>query len=175
MLVVGGGQSGLDAARILYAHGAQAEVVGREPKLNWVGGHVWLHKLGPLSWMLYSQFDVGPAGISRLVGFPNQFRKLPRVMQDRISKRAVRAAGTGWQRPQLAKVTMTMGCQVTFAETSGDKVHLKLSNGTERLVDHVIVATGYRVVIAAAISFFGPEIQQGLKTKKGLLLCWPAA
>ena len=108
MLVVGGGQSGLDAARILYAHGAEPEVVAKEPILNWVGEHVWLHKLGFLSWMLYSQFDVGPAGISRLVGFPNQFRKLPRKLQDRISKQAVRAAGTGWQRPRLAKVTMTI-------------------------------------------------------------------
>jgi len=166
MLVVGGGQSGLDAARILSAHGAQAEVVAKEPKLNWVGEHVWLHKLGFLSWMMYSKFDVGPAGISRLVGFPNQFRKLPRMMQDRISKRAIRAAGTGWQRPQLSKVTITMGCQVTFAEISGGKVHLKLSNGTDRLVDHVIVATGYRVD-SCRYQFFGPEIQQNLKTKKG--------
>ena len=166
VIVVGGGQSGLDAARILYAHGAQPEVVAKEPTLNWVGEHVWLHKLGFLSWMLYSQFDVGPAGISRLVGFPNHFRKLPRMVQDRISKRAIRAAGTGWQRPQLAKVTITMGCRVTFAEMSGDKVRLKLSNGTERLVDHVIVATGYRVD-SGRYKFFGPEIRQSLTTEKG--------
>lgn len=166
VLVVGGGQSGLDAARILSAHGAQAEVVAKDPTLNWVGEHAWLHRLGFFSWMMYSQFDVGPAGISRLVGFPNQFRKLPRRMQDRISKRAIRAAGTGWQRPQFAKVTITMGCRVSFAEISGDKVRLKLSDGTERLVDHVIVATGYRVD-SGRYKFFGPDIQQSLKTVRG--------
>ena len=59
-----------------------------------------------------------------------------------------------------------MGSRVTFAEISGDKVHLKLSNGAERFVDHVIVATGYRVE-SSRYKFFGPEIQQSLKTRKG--------
>jgi hypothetical protein len=40
---------------------------------------------------------------------------------------------------------MTLDCRVTSSEILGDKVHVKLSNGTERLVDHVIVGTGYRV------------------------------
>jgi len=166
VLVVGGGQSALDAARLLYALDAQVEIVAKQEQLRWVGEHVWLHKLGLISWMLYSNFDVGPAGISRLVGFPNVFRRLPRSWQDRISYRAIRPAGTGWQRPYLAKVPVTLSAQVTLAEIMGDKVHVKLSNGTDRLIDHVIVATGYRVD-TRSYRFFGPEIQSGLKTVKG--------
>jgi lysine/ornithine N-monooxygenase len=166
VLVVGGGQSALDAARILHGLEAQAEVVAKQKEICWVGQNVWLHKLGFISWCLYSNYDVGPAGISRLVGFPNLFRKLPRSLQDRIGRRAIRPAGTGWQRPYLAKVPMTLDCRVTSAEMMGDKVHLKLSNGTDRLVDHVIVATGYQVD-TARYRFFSPEIKQTLKTVRG--------
>jgi hypothetical protein len=166
VLVVGGGQSALDAARLLYAHEAKPELVAKQKAVRWVGQNVWLHKLGLISWCLYSNFDVGPAGISRLVGFPNVFRRLPRGLQDRISYRAIRPAGTGWQKPYLAHVPMTLDCLVTAAEIMGDKVHLKLSNGTDRLVDHVIVATGYRVD-TARYNFFSPTIQKSLRTVRG--------
>jgi thioredoxin reductase len=166
VLVVGGGQSALDAARILHGLGAQPEVVAKQKEIRWVGQNAWLHKLGFISWCLYSNYDVGPAGVSRLVGFPNLFRKLPRGLQDRIGRRAIRPAGTGWQRPYLAKVPITVDCQVIAAEMMDEKVHLKLSNGTDRLVDHVIVATGYRVD-TARYSFFSAAIKENLKTVRG--------
>ena len=131
-----------------------------------MGRHAWLHHLGPISKCLYSNYDVGPAGISRLVGFPNLFRRLPRDLQDRIGRRAVRPAGTGWQRPYLAKVPITLNRQVASARTVGEKVHLRLSDSSERVVDHVIVATGYRVD-AARDRFFSPAIQQTLQTRSG--------
>ena len=166
ILVVGGGQSALDAARILHAYGATVEVVAKQKEIRWVGEHAWLHRLGLLSWCLYSNFDVGPAGLSRLVGFPRIFRKLPRSWQDRLSYRSIRPAGTGWQRPYLAKVTMSTDRRVCSAEVQGDRVRAKLSDGTERIVDHVIVATGYRVDIRRC-SYLSPAIQNALKTVSG--------
>jgi thioredoxin reductase len=166
VLVVGSGQSALDLARLLKALDAQVEVVGRQNEIRWVGENAWLHKLGLISWCLYSNFDVGPAGLSRLVGFPNLFRRLPRFLQDPISARSIRPAGTGWQRPQLAAVPMTLGCRVMSSEIKGDQVHVKLSNGTERLVDHVIVGTGY-TVDAGRYSFFNSTIWDSLKTVRG--------
>src|SRR3569833_280013 len=77
LAVVGSGQSALDAARILKSFVADVEVIGRQKLIRWVGQNAWLHRLGPISWCFYSNFDVGPAGISRLVGFPNLFRQLP--------------------------------------------------------------------------------------------------
>jgi len=100
------------------------------------------------------------------VGLPNLFRRLPRSLQDPVSYRAVRPAGTGWQRPYLAQVPVTLNCGVTSSEILCDKVHLKLTNGTDRLVDHVIVATGYRVD-TARYNFFSPEIRNSLKTTRG--------
>ena len=166
MLVVGGGQSALDAARLLSSAEATVEVVAKQAEIRWVGEHTWLHHLGFISWCLYSNLDVGPAGLSRLVGFPNLFRRLPRRWQDPLSYRAIRPAGTGWQRPQLAKVRMTVNCQVTSAEIRGDHVMLKLSDGTERQVDHVIVGTGYRVDVGR-YNFLSPALRNSLKTVGG--------
>ena len=166
LVVIGSGQSALDAARLLYALEAKPEVIARQTQIRWVGEHQWLHRLGFISWCLYSQFDVGPAGISRLVGFPNIFKLLPRSLQDPISYRAIRPAGTGWQRPYLANVPMTLNAEVASAEILGDKIRLKLTNGTERVADHVIIATGYKVDIAR-YSFFSPAIQSSLRTVSG--------
>ncbi|WP_109486901.1 NAD(P)-binding domain-containing protein [Occallatibacter savannae] len=164
--VIGSGQSALDAARILKAFEADVEVIGRQKEIRWVGQNAWLHKLGPISWCLYSNFDVGPAGLSRLVGFPNLFRKLPRSLQDPLSHRATRPAGTGWQKPQLQAVSMTLDRLVTSVDLQGDTVKLKLSDSTERLVDHVIVATGYRADVSR-YKFLDASISQALRTSAG--------
>jgi hypothetical protein len=166
VVVIGGGQSALDAARILQSYGAVAEVVAKQQQIRWVGEHAWLHHLGFISWCLYSKLDVGPAGLSRLVGCPNLFRRLPRRWQDPLSDRSIRPAGTGWQRPYLAKVTITTGRFVTTTEVRGDRVWLKLSDDTERLVDHVIVATGYRVDIRRC-DYLSPAVKNSLKSEKG--------
>ena len=164
--VIGGGQSALDAARLLYMHGASVEVVAKQQQIRWVGEHAWLHHLGVISWCLYSKLDVAPAGLSRLVSFPNVFRRLPRRWQDPLSYRSIRPAGTGWQRPHLEKVTMTTGRLVTGAEVRGDRVWLKLSDDTERLVDHVIVGTGYRVDVRRC-GYLSVALQNSLQTVKG--------
>jgi len=48
-------------------------------------------------------------------GFPNLFRRLPHGPQDRIGRRAVRPAGTVWQRRYLAKVPITVNCRVALS------------------------------------------------------------
>jgi len=166
VLVVGGGQSALDTARILSGMDGKVEIVAKQRVMNWVGQNRWLHDLGIISWCLYSNYDVGPAGLSRLIGFPNLFRQLPRGLQDRLSHRATRPAGTGWQKPYLAKVPITLDCRVSQVEMRGEQVYLKMDNGTDRLVDHVILATGYRVD-SRRYGFFSEPIQKSLKTAKG--------
>jgi FAD-dependent urate hydroxylase len=164
--IIGSGQSALDAARILKSFEAEPEVIGRQKEIRWVGQNAWLHRLGPLSWCFYSNYDVGPAGLSRLVGFPNLFRHLPRSLQDPLSHRATRPAGTGWQKPYLAAVPMTLDRLVTSVEIQGDKVRMKLSDSTERIVDHVIAATGYRTD-ASRYKFLDASVTKSLRTAAG--------
>ncbi|HEY4990116.1 MAG TPA: FAD-dependent oxidoreductase [Opitutaceae bacterium] len=145
VVVIGAGQSALESAALLHEAGAQVEVIARISELRWIGRHPILHKLGPISSMLYSKFDVGPAGISRLVSFPNIVRHVPMPLKDKIRKRAVRAAGAQWLKPRLTAVKLTVGHAVRSATYDGKDVTLRLDDGTERHVDHVLMGTGYGV------------------------------
>jgi FAD-dependent urate hydroxylase len=146
--VIGSGQSALESAALLHETGATAEVIARRSALRWVGMHVWLHRLGPLSWMMYSKHDVGPAGISRLVAAPKLMHYVPLKIRDKIRTRAVKPAGARWLPPRLTDVKVTTGRSVLSASPSGNEIQLHLDDGSERRVDHVLLGTGYDVAIS---------------------------
>jgi FAD-dependent urate hydroxylase len=148
VVVIGAGQSALESAALFKEAGIQVEVIARAKALNWVGLHARLHHLGLISKMLYSKRDVGPAGISRLVAMPHVFRRFPRGFQNRTAYRAIRPAGSGWLKPRLQDVPITLGRRVVSAATSGSQLLLKLDDGTDRLVDHALLATGFRVDVS---------------------------
>ncbi len=146
--VIGGGQSALESAALLSEIGAEVEVLVRAPFVRWLWRQKWFHTFRPVARLLYAPPDVGQAGLSHLVARPNLFRRLPRSMQNRFGKRAIRPAGAAWLHPRCETVRFTTGCMVTSASPKGGRVALGLSDGSNRHVDHVILATGYRVDIA---------------------------
>jgi hypothetical protein len=166
VVVLGGGQSALESGALFKEMGIEAEVIARRPALNWVGLHSNLHHLGLLSRLMYSKCDVGPAGISRLVAMPHLFRQLPREIQDRTAYRAIRPAGAGWLQPRLTGVTMTLGRKLTSATSTGSKLRLNFDDGSDRVVDHALLATGFRVDVSR-YGFLSPSILQRLKTVDG--------
>jgi len=146
--VVGAGQSALESAALLHEMGTDVELLVRAPRVRWLWNRPWVHTFQPIGRMLYAPPDVGQAGISHLVARPNLFRRLPRWIQNSLGPRAIRAAGAAWLRPRCQGIRITTGCEVTSAATVGQRVKLTLSDGTERRVDHVLLATGYRVDIS---------------------------
>jgi FAD-dependent urate hydroxylase len=164
--VIGAGQSALESAALLHEAGAEVELIARIPALRWIGMHPWLHRLGPISSMLYSQHDVGPAGISRLVAAPNLMRQMPLKLRDRIRTRAVRPAGARWLPPRIEPIKVSTGRTVTAANPVGQEVELKLDDGSRRLVDHVLLGTGYAVDIAR-YGFLAPELLRQLDLTDG--------
>jgi thioredoxin reductase len=146
--VVGAGQSALESAALLHEAGADVEIIARIEALRWIGMHKWLHQLGPLSSMMYSKHDIGPAGISRLVATPNIVARIPLGMRDKIRKRAVRSAGSRWLPARLSSVKISTGRSISRAELIGDEVALTLDDGSSRRVDHVLLGTGYDVDIS---------------------------
>lgn len=166
MVVIGAGQSALESAALLKEAGAEVEVVARAKALNWVGLHPRLHHLGIISRLLYSNRDVGPAGISRLVAAPHLFRRFPRRFQERMAYRAIRPAGAGWLQPRLAGVRITLDRKVVLANPIGSRLRLKLDDGTERVVDHSLLATGFRVDVSR-YQFLSVSLLSRLKTVTG--------
>lgn len=166
VVVIGAGQSALESAALFKEAGIQVEVIARTKTLNWVGLHPRLHHLGAISRMLYSTRDVGPAGISRLVAVPHLFRRFPRRFQDRTAYRAIRPAGAGWLWSRVAGVPITLGRRVASAAVAGCRLRLRLDDGTERLVDHALLATGFRVDVSR-YPFLSPSLLKQLKTVDG--------
>jgi FAD-dependent urate hydroxylase len=166
VVVIGAGQSALESAALLHESGAEVEIIAQIAALRWIGMHSWLHHMGPISRMLYSKHDVGPAGISRLVAAPNLVRRLPLSLRDKIRKRAVRAAGSRWLPPRLREVKITTGRAVKAASAVGDEVALKLDDSSERRVHHVLLGTGYDVDIAR-YDFLSPELVQNVRQLGG--------
>ena len=166
IVVIGAGQSALESAALLKEAGIEVEVIARQEKLNWVGLHPKLHHLGVISSLLYSSRDVGPAGISRLVAAPHLFRLFPRPFQDRTAYRAIRPAGAGWLQPRLEGIPITLGRRVMSAKTAGSQIRLGLSDGSERLIDHVLLATGFRIDVSQ-YKFLAPSLLTQLNTASG--------
>ena len=145
VLIVGGGQSALESAALLSEAGADAEVVVRAPRIFFLRRFPRLHNLGPLTRLVYAPPDVGPPGISMLVAAPNLYRRLPRRLQDTFAVRSLRPAGAAWLAPRLEGVPVTTGRTIAAASAAGDRVRVELADGSSRLVDHVLLATGFAV------------------------------
>lgn len=176
VLVVGGGQSALESAALLHECGAQAEVISRAGTIHWLGG--WAskalhHRMGKLTnRLLYAPTDVGPAGISQLMARPDLVRLLPRGLQTRLWKRSVRPAGARWLVERLKQVPIRLATSVLSAEESGGRVKVRLSNGQERSVDHVLLGTGYHVDVSK-YEFLAPELSRAIQTVNGYPVLQP--
>jgi len=166
LAVIGAGQSALESAALLQEAGADVELIVRNSHLLWIGMHKWLHQMGLISRLLYSQHDVGPVGISRLVAYPKLMSYVPLKLRDKIRKRAVRPAGSRWLPERLASVKIATGCEVSEAAVMPHGLVLKLSNGSERLVNHVVLGTGYEVDISR-YDFLPPELAREVRTFDG--------
>ena len=170
VLVVGGGQSALESAALLHESGAEVEIVARAPQIRWLGGVVYRtiqFSLGPaLSKLLYAPTDVGPAGISQIVARPDLTRRFPRSVQDWLRKRSIRPAGARWLVERLKSVPMNLGRSVVSAFPHSKGVSVKLDDGNERVVDHVLLGTGYRVDVSK-YEFFAPELAHSIGQFQG--------
>jgi FAD-dependent urate hydroxylase len=145
VMVVGSGQSALESAALLHEVGADVEVVARAPQLTWIRRRFDRPEFGPLRPLLYPPSDVGPPGINQLTRSPAVFKCLPRGLQSRVAYRAIRPAGARWLRPRLVHVRVTLGETIWSASPHQSRLRVELGDGTSRLVDHALLATGYRV------------------------------
>ncbi len=163
--VIGAGQSALESAAILTDEGCSVEVIARGPIL-WIN-RVLYHRGGPVSRLLYPPTDVGPPGLNRLCGTPMLMRHLPTAVRMKIEKRAVRPAGAQWLRPRVeGKLPLTPFTEVVEAEPQGGGLRLRLSDGSSRDVDHLLLGTGYRPN-AAEIPFLDPSMREMIVQRDG--------
>jgi lysine/ornithine N-monooxygenase len=147
VLIIGAGQSALEAAGFMRAAGAQVEVLIRNPEVRWLGKkRQWLHAK-QIRWMFYGKGDIGPAGVSLFVQHPNLFRRLPRRLQDWWGPRAIRPAVFD-NLMASTDVKIRGGRFPVSAKVDGERLRVQLNDGSTRAVDHVVLGTGYRVDVS---------------------------
>ena len=167
VLVVGGGQSALESAALMHESGASVEVVVRAPKINWLHGGKYHRMLGPRRTPLHSAPPAGgPMALARIRAVPDQVRRLPRALQEPMAYRAIRPAGAAWLQPRLADVPMRLGRRIAAIDPAGDRLSVRLDDGTRRTVDHVLFGTGYRVDVAK-YPFLAPDLLQQVERAGG--------
>jgi hypothetical protein len=143
--VIGAGQSAIESAAILKEAGASVEVIVRAPTVHWLGRSARMHRIAGR--LLYAPSDIGPAGVSWLVAAPWAFRRIPRTIQDPLAVRCIRPAASDWLAPRLEDVPISFSNAVAAASEKNGRIRIELDDGTERTVDHALLATGYRVDI----------------------------
>jgi pyridine nucleotide-disulfide oxidoreductase len=148
IVIVGAGQSALESAALLHEAGAGVRVLVRAPAINWLIRSGLLHRLGPLTRLLYAPSDVGPAGVSWLIALPGLFRQIPRRIQEPLAVRSIRPAGSSWLVPRLEDVPLITARTVVAARVDGSRIKLELDDGSRLGADHVLLGTGYRVDVS---------------------------
>jgi hypothetical protein len=164
--VIGAGQSALESAALIHEAGGEVEVIIRAPAIHWLGWRARMAKLGPVANIFYSRFDIGPAGVSRIVAIPDSVKYFPRSIQDGFRKRALRPAGSRWLIDRFKNIRVTTARFVESAKPSGEKLQLRLNDGSSREVDHAVLGTGYKVDITR-YPFLPAELSQKVTQVNG--------
>lgn len=168
VIVVGGGQSGMESAALLSDAGAEVEVIVRAPGIRWLDeltGHKG--RLDRALWAIkYPPTEVGPPGLNWLVWAPGVFRLLPRDKQSSVAYRCIRPAAAAWLRPRLDRVQITTGREIVEADPTGGGLALTLDDGTRRRADHIMLATGYRIDVNR-YDFLSSGLLRGLSVTDG--------
>lgn len=170
VVIIGGGQSALESAALIHEAGGSVEVFARTRTVHWLQGfasRTLHHGLGSfVRKVLYAPTDVGPAGLSQLLARPDLVKRLPRLLQDRLRKRAVRPAGARWLVDRLKAVPLHLGRSVSSVQIVGEKAKVRFDDGTERFADHVLLGTGYKVDVSK-YAFLSPKLIESISRENG--------
>ncbi|MEO7003576.1 MAG: NAD(P)-binding domain-containing protein [Ktedonobacterales bacterium] len=164
--VLGRGQSAAQTAAFLHEAGAEVELLARGPMI-WIRRRLY-DMPAPIRSVFYPASDVGPPGLNWLIHFPEVFRQLPPELRAKIERRATRPAGAKWLRDRVeGHVTITPDVEITQARPRGDQLSLTLSDGSTRLVDHLIAGTGYHPALDR-LAFIDPMLRERVIQTDGL-------
>jgi hypothetical protein len=172
VLVVGGGQAALESAGLAARAGATVELVNRS-RVRWFPDREPDRPRGPVRQRLYRlaypAVGYGPPPINRLALHPDLFAALPGALQRKLGGRLLRPGGSPWLRSLIdGHVQLTENRTVAGVSALTDRLEVRLSDGSRRDVDEIIVATGYRCNLDQ-LSFLAPEVQGSIRSERG----WP--
>jgi hypothetical protein len=167
LVVVGAGQSALESAALLSEEGAQVELIARTPAVRWLASED-PDAPSPRSWVPVQPppTDVGGRLSGWIAAVPDVFRRTPSRAQEWTATKCIKPAGAGWLRPRMSAVRVNCGHTVVSADPEDSRIRLTLDDGSTRLVDHVLLGTGYRIDVRR-YPFLAPELAGAVETIGG--------
>lgn len=172
LLVVGGGQAGLESAGLAARAGADVELVTRS-RVHWFADREPEKPRSPFRQRIYRlaypAVGYGPPPLNRLVLHPDVFAMLPFAAQRRLTQRLLRPGGSPWLRPLVeGKVRVRERCTAVAAERDGEGFLVTLSDGSRVHVDDVLITAGYRFDLDR-LGFLAAPIRERIATRSD----WP--
>jgi thioredoxin reductase len=167
LIVIGGGQSAIESAALLKETGSRVELLVRAWRIRWLHSRELMrHPFSPFRKLFFPPTDVGPPGLNQIAARPDWFKRIPRRWQAGFAYRCIRPAGAAWLKSRTAGIRITTGRSVVSAKPVGDRLSIMLNDGSSRDVDHVLLATGYRVNILR-YTFLAPELVSSIRCNEG--------
>jgi lysine/ornithine N-monooxygenase len=171
VVVVGGGQGGLESASLAVEAGADVDLVIRS-SLRWFADREPHRPRGRLRQRLYRLaypvVGYGPPPLNRLALHPDLFALFPKAARRLLSGRILRAGGSPWLRGKVERtVRVSEGVAVEGIERGG-VVRLRLSDGSVREADAVIVAAGFRFSLER-LAFLSADVRDRIAVEDD----WP--
>jgi len=168
VLVVGAGQSALESAALLAEAGAEVEIIVRKGFVTWIpepkANRTALGRL--VDALLAPPIDVGARGSAWMAAVPDAFRRLPPSFRAGIAHDILRPMGAAWLVRRLEGVPLQTRRSIRSAATSNGHLRVELDDGSVREVDHVLLATGYRVDVTR-YHFLSPALLANLRVSGG--------
>jgi thioredoxin reductase len=169
VLVVGGGQAGLEASGLAAQSGATVELVTRST-VRWFADREAHYDRGAVRQRLYRLaypvLGYGPPPLNRLVLKPDLFAALPERVREATTARILRSGGSPWLRTFVDRsVRITEQATIASVRPDNGAVQVRLTDGSEREVDHVLIACGYRFDLSR-LSFLTPSVLSRIATRQ---------
>lgn len=184
--VIGAGQSALESAALLHEAGADVEVIARAKAIFWInfgiGGDgdgagpiipppkgpppppTWRARRG-WHWRT-APTEVGGRFSSWVGAAPDVVRHFPRHARAPLTYHCIKPAAAYWLPDRLRAVRITLAHKVITAQEHDGKALLRLDDGSQRIVDHVLLGTGYRIDVHR-YPFIGHTLGTELRTIDG--------
>jgi hypothetical protein len=167
VIVIGKGQSALETAALLQECGAPVELLTRGTKLNFIkvperrGLRGTVTSLSSIHSFLYPPTDLAGPPENWAIADPPLYRSLSVVEKQKLFE-LIGPIGSGYLESRLAQVPITTQVTVTKVFPNNHQICLELSDGTSRMVDHVLLGTGYRPDVDQ-VDFLSDELKAAVE------------
>jgi cation diffusion facilitator CzcD-associated flavoprotein CzcO len=164
VVVIGGGQSAIEFAALLHEAGAAVQVIARR-RILWLAPDR-ANVRGRLERLRAPNASIAPGWQNWVLDrFPYLFYRFPQDWKDRYNG-TYESGATDWLRDRVVgKVTLRESRTVAAMAMADGRVDATISDGTTVRVDHILLATGYKVALDR-LGMIHPSLRAGIATDR---------